>query len=127
MADFLALTGDAVDNVPGVPGVGRKTAVVLMQHFDSLEQLYERLDAVSSLPLRGATTLAQRLREHRATAFLARELTRIACDMPIAASAADLRRRAPDLAALEHFYDAAGFGAGLRRQAQRITRRSAAQ
>jgi DNA polymerase I len=127
MADFLALTGDAVDNVPGVPGVGRKTAVVLMQHFESLEQLYERLDAVASLPLRGASSVAQRLREHRATAFLARELTRIACDMPLAGSAADLKRRAPDREALEHFYDGAGFGVGLRRQAERITRRSAAQ
>jgi DNA polymerase I len=71
--------------------------------------------------------VAQRLREHRATAFLARELTRIACDMPLAGSAADLKRRAPDREALEHFYDGAGFGVGLRRQAERITRRSAAQ
>jgi 5'-3' exonuclease len=127
MADFLALTGDAVDNVPGVPGVGRKTAAVLMQHFDSLEQLYDGLDAVPGLPLRAAATVVQRLREHRATAFLARELTRIACDMPLAACASDLKRRSPDLAALEDFYEAAGFGAGLRRQAERITRRSAAQ
>jgi hypothetical protein len=47
--------------------------------------------------------------------------------MPLAGSASDLKRRAPDLAALEDFYDAAGFGAGLRRQAERITRRSVAQ
>jgi 5'-3' exonuclease len=123
IADFLALTGDAVDNVPGVPGVGRKTAAVLFGHFASLEELYAGLDRVPSLPLRGAAGVVERLREHRETAFLARELTRIACDMPLAATPATLVRRAPELDALGEFYDAARFGPMLRRQAERIARR----
>ena len=119
-ADFLALTGDAVDNIPGVPGIGRKTAAALFAHFDSLEALYADLGAVAGLSLRGAAGVVVRLRAHRDAAFLARELTRIACDMPLAVEPAQLRRQAPDLDALGEFYDRAGFGAALRRQAERI-------
>lgn len=122
IADFLALTGDAVDNVPGVPGVGRKTAAVLLEHFASLEELYAGLDQVATLKMRGAAGVAAKLVAHREVAFLARELTRIACDMPLAATPESLLRRAPDLAALDAFYSAAGFGPMLRRQAERIAR-----
>ena len=122
IADFLALTGDAVDNVPGVPGIGRKTAAVLLGHFDSLDALYAGLEQVATLPLRGAAGVVARLREHRDTAYLARELTRIACDMPLAANAEDLRRREPELDALDAFFESARFGPLLRRQAERIAR-----
>ncbi len=126
MADFLALTGDAVDNIPGVPGIGRKTAAALLGRFDSLEDLYARLEEVPSLKLRGAAALPAKLATHREAAFLARELTRIACDMPLAAGPATLRRGTPDLAALGAFYDRAGFGPALRRQAELIAERAAA-
>jgi 5'-3' exonuclease len=126
IADFLALTGDAVDNIPGVPGIGKKTAAALFAAFDSLEDLYGALERVPALPIRGAAGVAQKLADHRAAAFLARELTRIACDMPLAADAGTLRRQAPDLAALGDFYDRAGFGPMLRRQAERIAARAAA-
>jgi DNA polymerase-1 len=126
MADFQALMGDSVDNVPGVPGVGRKTAQVLLTHFDSLESLYADLPAVAALPLRGTTGLIARLGAHRDSAFLARELTRISCDMTLEAQPESLRRRAPDLPALEQFYDEARFGPALRQQAQRIGRAVAA-
>ena len=120
MADFLALMGDAVDNVPGVPGVGRKTAATLLKHFDTLEGVFENLDAVAKLKFRGASFVAQSLREHREAAFLSRRLTGIACDMPLAAQEDDLVRRAPDLAAMDEFYEALGFGRMLREQARRI-------
>ena len=100
MADYLALTGDSVDNIPGVPGVGPKTAAALLKVFESLDHLYDNLDEVASLPIRGATKLPGRLHEHRDTAYLARRLTRIACDMPLAFTHDDLRRRAPDVPAL---------------------------
>jgi hypothetical protein len=54
MADFLALMGDAVDNIPGVHGVGRKTAAQLLKHFDALPGAFEILDAVPKLKVRGA-------------------------------------------------------------------------
>jgi DNA polymerase-1 len=119
-ADYLALTGDAVDNIAGVPGVGPKTATALMQNYVSLEDLYERLDTVRDLPLRGAAKLPEKLAMHRDAAFLARQLTRIRCDMPLAVTRADLKRRAPDLAAIDGFCTANGFGALLQRQAARL-------
>jgi 5'-3' exonuclease len=119
-ADYLALTGDAVDNITGVPGVGPKTAAVLMKVYDSLDDLYARLDTVRDLPLRGASKLPDKLALHREAAFLARQLTRIRCDMPLPVTRADLRRRAPDLAAIESFCSANGFGPMLSRQAGRL-------
>jgi DNA polymerase-1 len=123
MADFLALMGDAVDNIPGVPGVGRKTAATLLKHFDTLPGVFENLEAVSKLKFRNATFVAQSLREHRESAFLSRQLTGIACDMPLAVGPGDLGRRPPDLAALEEFYERLGFGRLLREQARRIAQR----
>lgn len=123
MADFLALMGDAVDNVPGVPGVGRKTAATLLKHFDTLPGVFENLAAIPKLKFRGAAFVAESLREHREEAFLSRQLTGIACDMPLEAEIVDLRRRAPDLAAVESFYDTVDFGRMLREQARRIAER----
>jgi DNA polymerase-1 len=114
MADFLALMGDAVDNIPGVPGVGRKTAARLLKHFDTLPGVFENLDAVAKLKFRGAAFVAESLREHREAAFMSRQLTGIACDMPLAAEMHELGRGAPDHAALETFYDTHGFGRMLR-------------
>jgi 5'-3' exonuclease len=121
MADYLALRGDSTDNVPGVPGVGRKTAALLMGLCGSLEELFERLDAVAKLPLRGAASLPQRLLQHRTSAYLARSLTRIVCDVPLSACHGDLARRAPDLERIGQFCDAQGFGPLLRRQAARLS------
>jgi 5'-3' exonuclease len=120
MACFLAVMGDAVDNIPGVPGVGRKTASMLFRHFESLVHLYDNLDGVLKLRLRNAGFVAGQLREHRERAFLARQLTGITCDMPIEASWDGLARRAPDMPALNDFFDSVGFGRLLRNQAERI-------
>ena len=122
MADYLALTGDAVDNIPGVPGIGPKTAAALMNRYATLEALYDDLEAVAYLPLRGAARLPAKLRIHRDAAYLARSLTRIHCDAPLAAGRDDLRRREPALPALVKFCGDHGFGAMLPRQAERISR-----
>ena len=120
IADFLALTGDAVDNIPGVPGIGRKIAAELFTVFRSLDELYENLERVPTLKLRGAASIAARLLEHREAAYLARRLTGIVCDVPLTAAPDDLRRRPADGAALTSFFDAHGFGSILRQQARRI-------
>jgi 5'-3' exonuclease len=120
IADFMALTGDSVDNIPGVPGVGRKTAGELFAVFGSLDELYANLDRVPGLKLRGAASVAAKLRLHKEAAYLARRLTGIVCDMPIEATLDDLKPRPPDTAGLEAFFDAHGFGNILRRQARRI-------
>lgn len=119
-ADYLALTGDEVDNIPGIPGVGHHTAASLMKAFRSLEELYEDLERVGQLKLRGAGTLAQKLSAHREAVFLSRQLTRIACDLKLDVDADGLRRRIPNLAALGDLYDELNFGAFLRRQGERL-------
>jgi 5'-3' exonuclease len=119
-ADYLALTGDGVDNIPGVPGVGPKTATVLMREFVSLDDLYANLERVRALPIRGASKLPERLAAHREAAYLARQLTGIACDMPLDAPHDVLRLGRPDLGALNAFFDRQRFGPMLRRQAERI-------
>jgi 5'-3' exonuclease len=120
MADYLALRGDSVDNVPGVPGVGAKTAAALMRLYASLDELFAQPERAASLPLRGAASLPARLRAHREAAYRYQALTRIACDAPLAVAGADLRRQVPDLAGIGAFCDRHGFGTLLRRQAARI-------
>ena len=119
-ADYLALTGDEVDNIPGVPGVGHKTAAALMKEFESLEELYSGLGRLAALRLRGAQSLGERLRAHREAVFLSRRLTRITCDMQLEVTAAQLRRRLPDLGGLAGLYDRLGFGSFLRLQGERL-------
>jgi len=119
-ADYLALTGDCVDNIPGVPGVGPKTAAALMKEFASLDELYDGLGRIAQMPLRGAQSLEQRLREHRESVYLARQLTRITCDMELGVGVEGLRRRPPDMPALSKLYDRLGFGPFLRRQGERL-------
>jgi DNA polymerase I len=120
IADFLALTGDSVDNIPGVPGVGRKTAAELFSIFGSLDELYENLHRIPMLKLRGAATVAAKLLQHKEAAYLARRLTGIVCDMPLDASLEDLKRRPQDSGKLNFFFDQHGFGNILRQQARRI-------
>ncbi len=120
IADFLALTGDSVDNIPGVPGVGKKTAALLFNVFGSLDELYENLHRVPDLKLRGGAAVAAKLLAHKETAYLARRLTGIVCDMPLDASLDDLKPRAVDGGNLNRFFDTHGFGNILRQQARRI-------
>jgi DNA polymerase I len=120
IADFLALTGDAVDNIPGVPGIGKKTAAELFAVFGSLDELYANLERVAALKLRGASGIAAKLLAHKDAAYLARRLTGIHCDIPLEADVDDLRRRPPDGARLQSFFDDHAFGGILRQQARRI-------
>jgi len=120
MADFQALVGDKVDNIAGVPGIGAKTAAALFASFDSLEAIYQDLQRVEDLPIRGAAGVARRLREHREAAFLARQLTRIVTDMPLDIAPADLQTTGPDIDRVEALFDQLGFGQRLRRQAVRL-------
>jgi DNA polymerase-1 len=127
IADFLALTGDSVDNIPGVPGIGKKTAAELFAVFGSLDEIYANLERVAGLKLRGAGGIAAKLLAHKEAAYLARRLTGILCDIPLQAHVDDLRRRPPDGARLQCFFDDHGFGSILRQQARRIMSAAAAE
>ena len=87
LRDVLALMGDTSDNVPGVPGVGEKTAVELLREFGSLDVLYERLDRVKRESLR------EKLRAHREMAMLSRELVTVRTDLELPWAIEDLRLR----------------------------------
>lgn len=119
--DLLGLMGDSVDNIPGVKGVGAKTAAVLLEHFDSLDDVYANLDSVAELPVRGAKSLRNKLDEGRDMAFLSRELAVIHCEVPMtAADLDDLAWRRPDVAAVDTLYDRLNFGKRLRVQAAKL-------
>ncbi len=120
IADYLALAGDSVDNIKGVPGVGKKTASALLQHFGSLTDIYDNLDRVHEVNVRGAKTLGSKLEAHRDAAELARRLTGIACDAPIEGAESALRPSAARLGDINALYDEANIGTALRRQAERV-------
>jgi 5'-3' exonuclease len=119
IADFLALTGDPVDNIPGVPGIGPKSAAALLSHFGDLDRLYEGLEEVPYLGIRGARSLHRKLLEHRAAAELARQLTLIRTDVPSALAAPDVTRRSVDTAGLNRLFDRLQFGGMLRQRCLR--------
>ncbi len=118
MADFLALAGDSVDNIPGVPGVGKKTATALLEFFGTLDAIYDNLDRVHEVPVRGARTLGAKLETQRGAAELARQLTGIALDAPVTEEA--LSPVGPRLGEINALFDEVDFGMALRRQAERI-------
>ena len=116
IADYLALTGDAVDNIPGVPGVGPKSAVALLNHFDNLDALWDRIDEVQYLSVRGAKSLHKKLVEHKGAAELARRLTVIETRVPSALQNPGVSRSELDEARLNRLFDEMEFGGMLRRR-----------
>ncbi len=109
-----------MDNIPGVPGIGHRTAASLMKAFGSLDEIFEDLGRVAQLNCRGAGTLAQRLTEHRESLYLSRRLTHIACNVNVGVGIEALRRAPPDMRQLSGLYDQLGFGPFLRRQSERL-------
>jgi len=119
MADYLALTGDAVDNIPGVPGVGPKSASALLGHFGSMDQIYQRLNEVQHLGIRGARSLQKKLADNRDAAELARKLTMIETAVESALSSPGLDRAEVDEAGLNRLFDDLAFGGMLRQRCLR--------
>tara|TARA_B100001059_G_scaffold24149_2_gene19432 strand:- start:3414 stop:6167 length:2754 start_codon:yes stop_codon:yes gene_type:complete len=98
--DLLALMGDKVDNIPGVAGVGEKSATALLQHLGGVSSIYEQLSAVAALPIRGAKSVANKLEIAREAAELSYTLATIKTDCDLGLEAEDLISRAPDTEAL---------------------------
>ena len=91
IVDMLALMGDAVDNIPGVKGVGRKTAVALLNHFERIEELYSSIDSLLQLPIRSGAALKKLLSEQKEAAFLSKRLAAIAGDAPVQSHISSLK------------------------------------
>ncbi|MBV8357467.1 MAG: DNA polymerase I, partial [Deltaproteobacteria bacterium] len=83
LVDVMALMGDSIDNVKGVPGVGEKTASALMQNYGSLEALFAGLDKLDQTKIRGAKKLASILAAHQHDVELARKLVRVDTDVTL--------------------------------------------
>jgi DNA polymerase-1 len=81
--EVMGLMGDAVDNIPGVKGVGEKTAIALIQQFQNLENLYSGLDEVEKMKLRGAARVRKILENGKEAAFMSRALATVKRDVPI--------------------------------------------
>ena len=102
--DFLALMGDKVDNIPGVPGVGEKTALALLQGIGGIADLYQNLDKIADLGFRGAKTMAAKLEEHREMAELSYLLATIKTDVPLSIDLGDICCPAPEPANLAELF-----------------------
>lgn len=102
--DLLALMGDKSDNIPGVPGVGEKTALGLVTGLGGIESIYQHLDDVKGLSIRGAKSLAKKLADNEELAKLSYELATIKCDVPLDFTLDDLDIKSPDYEALAAYF-----------------------
>ncbi|WP_085630390.1 MULTISPECIES: DNA polymerase I [unclassified Pseudomonas] len=129
--DYLALMGDSSDNIPGVPGIGPKTASGLLVGVNGgLTELYAQLDIVPTLPIRGAKTLPAKLEEHKEMAFLSYQLATIKVDVPLDITLDDLHMGAEDPAKLLELYtlmEFKGWINDLERDAKRVELKAAAE
>jgi 5'-3' exonuclease len=107
--DLLALAGDPVDNIPGVSGVGRKTAAELLRALGSVEKIFRDLGAVDRLGRRGGVALRQRLEEQRDKALLSLLLARVSTQAPVTAKPQDLRYSGPRVEEWRRLGDELGF------------------
>ncbi|MFV9689063.1 DNA polymerase I [Pantoea sp. KXB45] len=102
--DFLAMMGDSSDNIPGVPGVGEKTAQALLQGLGSMKTIYDNLDKVADLSFRGAKTMATKLEQNRDVAFLSYQLATIKTDVELEQPCEALTVTEPDVEALQALF-----------------------
>ena len=102
--DYLALMGDKVDNIPGVPGVGDKTATALLQGIGSIEKLYQNLDDIAALGFRGSKTMAKKLVDNEDNAKLSYELATIKLDVELEETPESLVKATPNTDELIKLY-----------------------
>jgi DNA polymerase I len=118
IADQLAIAGDKVDNIPGIPGIGMATAAKLLRRFSDIDQLLDNIQNIGSMKVRGAGRLQALVDEHQDTVRLSRRLTHIALDADIAFP--DLRPGEPDVEALEQLFTQLQFSPSRREQWSRL-------
>lgn len=114
ICDFLALAGDAVDNIPGVKGIGTKTAQVLLNHFNDLDSILTRYKEIEFLSIRGAKSCQLKIKNCQADAKLSKQLSQIVVDAPIEDD--DIMKSRGRKEPLIRFIEAMNFGPMLRRE-----------
>jgi DNA polymerase-1 len=102
LGDVLALMGDSIDNIPGIPGVGPKTASALIREFGSLDNLIARADQIAAVKgLRGAASIAEKVKTHVEAVRLSRQLVALDAHVALPLELDALARREPDMARVE--------------------------
>lgn len=122
IADYLALIGDSSDDIPGVPGIGPKTAAALLQHFPNVECLLEGCDEIDQLPIRGAKSLKEKITDYCDQIPLAKKLATIYCDAPLSQEKnsfkiSKLKPKKINQGTFEYFCDEMGLGNRLKQYA----------
>ncbi|MBY3789295.1 DNA polymerase I [Photobacterium carnosum] len=102
--DYLALMGDQADNIPGVPGVGEKTATALLQGLGGLDTLYANLDDIAALGFRGSKTMAKKLIDNKEVAYMSYKLATIKLDVELELAPEQLCKGVPDTDALTELF-----------------------
>lgn len=126
IADFLALVGDSSDDIPGVPGVGPKTAAALLQHFDSVESLLADPASVAGLAVRGARRLSSKIEEYAEQIVLAKRLASLEEVVPLGVEPDGLRWSSTEPELPQALADEFGIG-GLKSKIERVLMMQAAQ
>jgi DNA polymerase-1 len=117
--DLLALHGDSIDNIPGVPGIGKKTAEALLKSYRSLEDIIKNPDRIEGLPIRNALGVKRKVLAGLESARLSRRLATIARDVPIDLDPEKLRYHGADRAAVDALFAELEFGARARAEIPR--------
>lgn len=104
ISDFLALMGDSSDHIPGIPGVGKKTAQKLIQGVGGLRYLFSNLKKIANLNFRGAKTLASKLKQYKDLAYLSHKLSTIKTDVQLNITHDELKITTPDIDQLYHLF-----------------------
>lgn len=125
-ADYLALVGDPVDDIPGVPGVGAKTAARLLQVYGDLDELGRRLDDIPARGFRGAQALAGRLAEYWPQVLLARRLTGLEKNVPGLRAKPGFQLRRANLEALAGYLAELNLAGPLTRRCEALSERAVA-
>ena len=113
VVEVMGLTGDSIDNIRGVKGIGDKTAQILIQAFGSVDGLLASLDRLETLKIRGAKRVRELLEGQAESARLSRELARLKSDVPLELTLDDLRLQAPDFLRLRALFMELGFESKL--------------
>lgn len=119
VADYLALVGDPGDDIPGVPGIGPKTAIMLINRFGDWHRIKANLDKIATLPVRGASSIAARLKQFEAQVDIALQLTRIEMEARLERRYS-VKRKKINPKQLRSYSDSLGFGPRFHTSIQKL-------
>lgn len=121
-ADYLALTGDQSDDIPGIAGIGPRKASALLEKFSGIEEIVANIDEVAKLPIRGAAAMAQKLDEQRDQLYLYKRLTMLEQKVPLESPGCSYQPTARLIDSLGVYIEELGFDSGLVNHCRQLKR-----